>query len=304
MKKLLVLLVALTLAACAPQEQALRSPVQAPKIMQDAYITSDEAKLPLRRWKLSKPKAIIIAVHGFNDYSNAFTGAGAYFKKRGIMTYAYDQRGFGKTEDRGIWANKENLTRDLGDFTRLVAKRHRGVPLFLLGESMGGAVVMLTASEQELPIKGILLSAPAVWGDGHMPLPYRMLLWGMAHTLPGYTMTGQNLRILASNNIPMLQALSADPLVIKSTRVDSIYGLSQLMNNAYATPPHIKNRTLLLYGFKDLVIPREPIEDIKDNFPTPPDTLFYENGYHMLTRDLQGERVLADMTRWMLHHRH
>lgn len=272
---------------------------QKPAIEANSYTTSDSTILSMRSWQVKRPKAVVIAVHGFNDYSNAFEGAGRYFQKRGITTYAYDQRGFGSTPNRGIWAGEKNLTRDLAEFTGLIARRHKGVPLFLMGESMGGAVVMVTAAQEEIPARGIILLAPAVWGNEHMPVPYRMLLWGMAHTLPEYKLTGRGLKILASNNIPMLRAMGKDPLIIKATRVDTIYGLSHLMDKAYNSPPHIDGQVLLLYGFKDQVIPRKPVEEIKEHFPEPPDAVFYDEGYHMLTRDLQGDKVLADIARWI-----
>ncbi len=300
MKRVAALLVAVILSACAPQEQAFNAPNVAPRIEQGAFITADGERLPMRSWPLVNPRAIIIAVHGFNDYSNSFTGAGKYFKKRGIATYAYDQRGFGAGPQTGVWAGEQNLTRDLYDFTIAMNKRYPRTPIFLMGESMGGAVVMLAEKECPLPISGMVLSAPAVWGDDTMPVAYRILLWGMAHTLPEAKMTGKNLKIRASNNIPMLRQLGKDPLVIKATRVDAIYGLTHLMDDAYEAPEHIKTRSLLLYGLKDQVIPRAPIDGIKDRFATPTKTIFYDDGYHMLTRDLQGKLVLSDVADWVL----
>jgi len=51
----------------------------------------------------SEVKAVILALHGFNDYANAFDGPGEIWAKEGIVTYAYDQRGFGAAPERGLW---------------------------------------------------------------------------------------------------------------------------------------------------------------------------------------------------------
>ncbi|MDX2074520.1 MAG: alpha/beta hydrolase [Alphaproteobacteria bacterium] len=288
------------LAACAPQEQAFRPASETPSLQKESFTTADGATLPVRSWRVKRPKAVVIGVHGMNDYSNAFSETGEYFKRRGIATYAYDQRGFGGTDDVGIWAGEANLKRDLRDFTALIARRHPNTPLFVMGESMGGAVAMLAEAEAPLPVSGIILSAPAVWNDENIPAIYQLLLWSAAHTLPSYKLTGKDLNILASNNIPMLRRMGADPLVIKATRIDTIYGLTQLMNDAYATPSHIESRVLLLYGLKDQIVPRPPVEAIKSCFGTPADTIFYDDGYHMLTRDLQGPSVLSDIAKWIL----
>lgn len=300
MRQWRVLIVLALLSACTPQQQLYRQATHAPTMEKDYFVTADNVKLPLRRWLLARPRAIVIGVHGFNDYSNAFTGAGEYFKKRGIATYAYDQRGFGQSGERGIWAGKNNLTRDLRDFTVLIARRYPKTPVFIMGESMGGAVTLLTDAEEKLPVSGLVLVAPAVWGSDYMPPFYHTFLWSAARIMPSYKLTGRGLKILASNNMPMLQAMGNDPLVIKATRIDTIYGLVTLMDDAYHATQQAHSRILLLYGYKDQVIPRAPIEAIKQHISPPSQVVFYDKGYHMLTRDLQGKDVMRDIADWML----
>jgi acylglycerol lipase len=261
--------------------------------------------MPVRSWlPAGKPKAVVVALHGFNDYSNAFTGAGEYFKGQGIAVVAYDQRGFGMAPHTGIWANEKNLVDDLAQAVRQVKRRWAGVPVYLLGESMGGAVVITAAAEPAFPkVQGIILSAPAVWGAEAMPWFYTGTLWLAAHTVPTYRMTGSDLKILASNNIPMLQRLAADPLVIKKTRVDAIYGVVQLMDDAYAKVPEVKVPVLMLYGGEDQVIPHTAIEYARARFTAPVTYQFYPDGYHMLMRDIQGRRVMGDIEEWIRHPR-
>lgn len=64
-------------------------------------------------------------------------------------------------------------------------------------------------------MEGAILSAPAVWGSQSMPALYRALLWTGAHTMPWKELSGSNLKILATNNIPLLRQMGRDPLVIK-----------------------------------------------------------------------------------------
>ena len=84
------------------------------------------------------PRAVILALHGFNDYSNAFAAPGAAWARLGIATYAYDQRGFGAAPARGRWAGGRVFAEDATTAACLLRQRHPGVPLYLLGESMGG----------------------------------------------------------------------------------------------------------------------------------------------------------------------
>jgi acylglycerol lipase len=139
-----------------------------------------------------KPKAVILALHGFNDYSNAFTIPGRYLSARGVAVYAYDQRGFGASPMTGIWADKENLINDARQAAALLKRRYPHTPVYLMGESMGGAVSMLAMAGEDTPkINGIILVAPAVWDVN--PL-MRGSLWLMAHTMPEKTMTGDGIK--------------------------------------------------------------------------------------------------------------
>ena len=88
-------------------------------------------------------KAVILALHGFNDYSNAFEGPGEAWAERGIATYAYDQRGFGAAPERGLWPGRAALAADAATAAQILRRLYPRVPLYLLGDSMGGAVAVV-----------------------------------------------------------------------------------------------------------------------------------------------------------------
>jgi alpha-beta hydrolase superfamily lysophospholipase len=251
-------------------------------------------------WTASKPRAVIVAVHGFNDYSNAFAMPGPWLAKRGVTVYAYDQRGFGKAPHLGFWAGEEVMAADLRTVARLVKERHRRLPLYVMGESMGGAVAMIAFAGAGVPdAEGVILSAPAVWGWRAMNPLYKSALWIAAHTVPSFSPTGEGLGVQASDNIEMLRALGRDPLVIKETRIDTIYGLVGLMDKAYESGSRIRKPVLYLYGKKDELVPREPTLDVARGIPGPVRFADYDNGWHMLLRDRQRERVWRDIESWI-----
>ena len=208
-------------------------------------------------------KRVILALHGFNDYSNAFVGPGEAWAKQGIATYAYDQRGFGAAPERGFWPGRAALAADVATAARVLRRRHPGVPLYLLGDSMGGAVaVVAMTAESGTPVPdvdGLILTAPAVWGRSTMDLLPRVALWAGVRLMPGLTLTGRGLEKKPSDNIAMLRALSRDPLVIKETRVDTIYGLVDLMDAALDSAPFLEAPLLVMYGAKDEIVPKTPI---------------------------------------------
>ncbi len=291
----------LLVGACSPTEQPVQPASVEPALHDDYFITKDNYKLPLRRFMPEgAPKAVIIALHGMNDYSNAFTGAGDYFKAQGLALYAYDQRGFGANGMRGIWGGNQNLMTDMAQLAALVKHEHPSAPVYVLGESMGGAVAINAMSAADLAeVDGVILSAPAVWGEDAMNGFYRASLWLMAHTFPASEFTGEDLEILASDNIAMLRALAMDPLVIKQTRVDAMYGIVGLMDDAYRNIEQVKKPVLVLYGANDEVIPADAVTGAIGRITAPYTVAYYPKGYHMLLRDLQGEVVLGDIVSWI-----
>lgn len=292
--------------SCAPHIELPGPRVAAPELNGRYALTDDGYELPVRSWlPQGEPQAVIVGLHGFNDYSNSFDGPGRYWASQGIATYAYDQRGFGQADKAGLWHGGRALAEDLRGVIALVRARHPGTPLYVLGESMGGAVVMTAMAGPGAPkVDGIVLSAPAVWGRSGMNVFERAGLWFFSHTIPWYAVKAGDFGIKrkASDNIEMLRALGRDPLVIKATRVEAIHGLVDLMDAAQAAAAKIDVPTLVLYGEKDEIIPPDSTYRAIGTFTKLGDerrVAVYPEGYHMLMRDLQAEVVLQDIATWI-----
>ncbi|HEY1797174.1 MAG TPA: alpha/beta hydrolase [Stellaceae bacterium] len=313
------------LASCAPHTDRLArdegiGTARAPyaldptaRLADHEFIAADGVALPLRVWLPpgdgpGRVRAVILALHGFNDYSNAFAIPAKEWAKDGIATYAYDQRGFGRAPDHGLWPGRAPLAADAATAVRLLRRRYPGTPVYLLGESMGAAVAIVAetgeSGTQKPDVDGIILAAPAVWGYETMNLPERVALWAMVRLFPTMTLTGRQLHIVPCDNRAVLEALSRDPLVIKETRVDAVYGLVNLMSAALDAAPKLTVPLLLQYGARDQVVPRAPVQLFVGDLPRAPDAArrlaYYPHGYHMIYRDLDGATVADDVGSWVL----
>lgn len=304
MRSLAPLLFAVLLLAggCGPTVAAMGPPVAPPMLAEDHILTADQARLPLRVWKPDgAPRAMLLALHGFNDYSKSFEEPGKFWAARGIVTYAYDQRGFGEAPDHGLWAGTETLVEDLRTSARLVRVRHPGIPLYLVGESMGAAIILAALGTDNPPAAdGVVLAAPAVRGWRAMPWYQRGALSFAAYTMPWVTVTGRGFKVRPSDNIEMLRGLGRDPLVIKETRFDAVHGLVTVMDDALEAAPRLSVPALVLYGKTEDLVPRNGREVLLDNLPADGDWRLaeYADGYHMLLRDLKAEVVLSDIAAW------
>ena len=266
-----------------------------------AYVsTADGRRLPLRRWLAGDEVAVVLALHGFNDYGAAFAKAGAWWAEQGITTYAFDQRGFGAAPEPGIWPGAELLASDARAALALVKARHSGKPVYLLGNSMGAAVALTALRGQAADtVAGVILSAPAVWGSRAMSPFYRLGLWLGAHLTPANFVTGRGLGRLASDNIQMLRALGRDPLIIKKTRIDVVYGLTLLMGEGLEAAAELKVPALVLYGALDEIVPAGPVAEMVRVMGAPKRLAVYGEGWHMLLRDCQANVVWRDIAAWI-----
>lgn len=299
-------LVLLFAQACAPVVMTPGPDHLEPMLNDDHVLMADGARLPLRSWAPADgdPGVALVAVHGFNDYSRFFEDFGVYLAGQGVVSYAYDQRGFGAAPDAGYWAGEATYPADLRVVIDLVRARHPGLPLYVFGESMGGAVVMTAAVEAPgVTVDGLVLSAPAVWARETMPFYQRWVLGLSSHLFPGLSLSGEGLGIEPSDNIEMLREMGRDPLVIKKTRVDTIHGLVNLMDRALAASASLPPHTLILYGANDEVIRKGPtgemLRRLSSGGERGPRIALYAAGYHMLTRDLGAETVWRDVAAWI-----
>lgn len=309
---LATLLVAfLALVGCVPVQQGALRPVQSPSpaLLEDRFESFDGARLGLSIWRPAGAEdasvtAAIIAVHGMNDYAGAFNAAGPWWAAQGAVVYAYDQRGFGRSPRPGVWARPEVLREDLRTIVRLVRERHPHARLAVVGESMGASVAMTAFSSSRPPAADrLVLSGPGLRGWGALPGLYRVSLWMSAHVRPAWIVTPpKGVSVTATDNREKLIEMWNDPLVLKTTRIDSVYGVVSLMEEADRTiaalPP--ATPTLFLYGARDEVIPEFGVRRAALRLPEHVRTAYYLKGLHMLMNDLQAETVWRDVLSFIL----
>jgi alpha-beta hydrolase superfamily lysophospholipase len=301
------------LAGCAPVMVTQGPPVQAPVLDETRIVAADGAVLPLRHWPAragagnGAPKAVILALHGFGDYAGAFEEPAQTWASLGIETYAYDQRGFGDGPHRGRWAGTDTMTEDALVALRLIAARHPGTPLYLAGESMGGAVAMValeriaTNRGAAPPLAGAILIGPAVRSRDTIGGAARAALWIAVHVAPWHPVGPTSIDFQPSDNRKMLERYSKDPKVLRYPRTDLVWGLVDLMDAAKAAAPRVATPYMLLYGLNDRIVPEKPMREAIAQLPRRDDSrlAFYPKGYHMLLRDLDADVLHRDIAQWV-----
>jgi alpha-beta hydrolase superfamily lysophospholipase len=176
---------------------------------------------------------------------------------------------------------------------------HPEARIAVVGESMGASVAITAFASDRPPTADVLvMSGPGLRGWGTLPWFYSVSLWTSAHVRPGWLVRPpRGVQITPTDNTDKLIEMWNDPHVLKTTRIDSVYGVVSIMEEADRKvadlPPDIP--ALFLYGAKDEVIPEAGVRRAAARLPGHVVTAYYENGYHMLMNDLQAETVWRDV---------
>lgn len=271
---------------------------RSPTLTDEAVVASDRTRLPFAAWQPDRqPAGIIVALHGFGDHRRAFEALAPQLAAGGLAVYAYDQRGFGGTKQRGVWPGVENLTGDLGDVVRAVRERHPGLPLALLGESMGGAVALAGGGEAE--VDALVLAAPAVRGDLTDRQLHDVALRVAALALPWLTVEveqGGRPWLLPSEQ----ERLAEDPLIIRELSAGTYDGLTELADLAIErsrapTPP-----TLVLQGGLDTTLPAQAVDVLMARLGPSGTLRTYPERHHLLLHEQGLDEVVRDILGWLM----
>lgn len=148
----------------------------------------DRLRLHYRAWEADHPRAALIVVHGMFEHSRRYQELGAFMAEGRLSTYALDLRGHGVSEGRRGHARRFALfLQDLDRFRREVQGLvPQGTPVFLLGHSLGGLIVLRYLEEYDTPILAAVVTAP--WLGTAVPVPrWQVVLAGILNrTLPAF----------------------------------------------------------------------------------------------------------------------
>jgi alpha-beta hydrolase superfamily lysophospholipase len=258
--------------------------------------------LPVHAWPArGEPRAVVLALHGFGDAGDlTFEGAARAWSARGIAVYAPDQRGFGANASRHHWPGVDALTGDAVALSAWVRARHPGLPLVVVGHSMGGGIA-LAAAASGLDADALVLAGPAIAGGDALSPLYRTAARLAAAAAPERRWTGRGLvAIRPTDNAAAMARVRADPRHFGDPTSRELHGLVELMDRAAAAAPSVDTPTLVLMGARDEVLRPARVEKVADRIPGKAGFLVYPQGWHWLFRDLQAARVWQDVGDFVL----
>jgi len=247
-------------------------------------------------------RAVLVYVHGFGDHCSRHVNLVNKVVESSMALYSFDLRGHGRSPgQRGYIGSWEELREDVGAVIRLARENEHALPIFLMGHSMGGLIVLEYALHYPEGLAGVIASAPAI-GEVGVPL-WKMSLGRMLSKVwPRFSMKA------GLNDGDM----SRDPEVVKASDEDPLThgrGTTRLaaeVQDAIAwTVSHAHDFAvplLILHGDADRVVPPEVSRSFYENVALEDkERIEYKGGYHELDNDTNHAEVLGDLVDWMDH---
>ncbi|MGF1534555.1 MAG: alpha/beta hydrolase [Bernardetiaceae bacterium] len=265
--------------------------------------TSDGLILHLHQQAPStqSPKAVLHIAHGMFEHGGRFKETMQALANQGFLCRAYDQRGHGRSEGkRGDTPSYTQLLSDIERFFDLGYQAHPDLPHFLLGHSMGGALVINFALRKRPPIQGIIASAP--W----LRLAFAPEAWKIhlgkliAQIFPAFAQrTNMELSILTRDPVE-IAAYTQDPLMHNQITARFFIEASRAGDWAMARAGNLRVPIYLYHGTTDYVTSLEASQNFAA--ATPQHLIDFEpleGAYHDLFHDLDREAIIEKTARWM-----
>jgi alpha-beta hydrolase superfamily lysophospholipase len=258
-------------------------------------------RLFFRSWNpAAEPRAAAIFLHGLGDHSGLYPMVADALVPSGVAVYAPDLRGNGRSPGQrghvGSWAEFREDLRLLIDRVR---QDDAGIPLFLLGNSLGGLIVLEYAIQYPEGARGVVALSPPLGEIGVSPL---LLALGRvaSRVWPGFSLeTGMDLTGL-SRDPQALREVLADPLFHRRGTARLSTEVTAAIERVQEHAPGFPLPVLVMHGSADRMVPPDGSRQFVARVARPDKRLIeYDGAYHALLADLERERVLAGLVGWI-----
>ncbi len=243
------------------------------------------------------PKAIIVLVHGLAEHCGRYDHVVQKLNEFGYGVYRFDNRGHGRSGGKRGYLDNFHLFIDDADlFVELAKNENSGLPIFMLGHSMGGFITAGYGSKYPGKLKGQIFSGPVI-----IELPIFDPLKEMDLVNAPETPIPNSLSALICRDKAVVKDYEDDPLVLKETTLKLltnvfIEGVEWLGENL----KHYDYPCLILHGGDDQIVDKASAEYFYENITVKDKTLkIYKDFYHEILNETEKDQVLGDIKNWL-----
>lgn len=265
-----------------------------------ALSASDGTRLFYRDWRVATERGKVLLVHGLGEHGQRYAELASRLNGLGLSVRVYDHRGHGQSGGaRGALTHSTDLVDDLV----LVYDKFTGAdgpPPFLLGHSLGGLVAAHFAAQKRRPLRGLILSSPAL--ALRMSRFQKALLSLTRHLVPNLAVPNELELDALSHDASVIAAYRADPLVHGKVTPRLVSYMLDAIAQTQELAAHIETPTLMLVAGADRLVDADGSKVFFEHLGASDRTLkWYDDACHEIFNEdsARRERVLADLCKWL-----
>jgi alpha-beta hydrolase superfamily lysophospholipase len=248
------------------------------------------------------PQVLLVVSHGLAEHGGRYEGLAARLVGHNCAVYALDHRGHGRSG--GPRANIERfeyVVSDLGTFIGRAQRQHPGVPVVLLGHSMGGAIALACALRYQDVLRALVLSAPAL-APPEPPTGLRRLALRASSAWRPDSGVLQLQSSYVSRDPEVVKAYERDPRVFRGqiparTVAELLDGMEFIGEHAH----ELQLPVLVQHGTADRLVPLAAVQPIYQRLGLQKRRTIhlYDGLYHEVYNEPERERVFRDLVSWL-----
>jgi alpha-beta hydrolase superfamily lysophospholipase len=267
------------------------------------FIATDGENVVVQDWSLpsGEPvRGVVIIVHGLGEHAGRYRNVATRLNELGFFVRGYDQCGHGQSNGTaGILPSESRLLEDLADMVDdLRARMEAGLPMILLGHSMGGLLAARFVSIQMRPVEALVLSSPAL--DPGLTGIQKLLLQVLLRFSPNLRVSNGVKPDYISHDAEVVKAYREDPLVhdrISARLAQYIVDTGRL---TMAAASHWTLPTLLLYAGEDHLVNPEGSRRFAQAAPPEVVTAHcFDHMYHEIFNEPDSAQVFEVLKAWL-----
>lgn len=216
----------------------------------------NRGKIPCLIWQARKPKAAMLAIHGFGLHKGTYEQFAREMAKVGISVYAIDVRGFGHWVQKGVnRIDFDGTLYDIGLALNEIHKNNKDIPVVVIGESMGGGIALAAAAQYPTLVDGLITSVPAGdrfdKADSSIDVVKQFLFRGANTPMD----VGHSVVSAATKDEKLRKAWLGDPLCRTEVTPNELIAFNNFMNKTLKVATHVdKMPVLFIQGSKDKLV--------------------------------------------------
>ena len=267
------------------------------------FLGANQSELYYQSWQPNlTPRAVIVIVHGLGAHGGIFADLAEFLSDRRFSVYALDLRGHGRsTGQRGYINNWSEFRQDLNIFLQLIATKENNLPLFLLGQSLGGTIALDYALRHGDLLQGLILLSPAL--KVRVSRFKSFLGRFFSRLIPRFALDTGIYIATISRESQVVTAATKDPLrhTKVTARLATEFWRTVAWIEAHANTLQIP--LLIMHGGADLVTPAKTSRALFATISLADKERYeYLHGYHELHNDCDRLAVFADLENWLDRH--